>query len=67
LATQLELSNDKLKVLTTQVLFKTDIRLYSFAPFDVSANGDKFVINTLTERRTPFTLVENWTARLSAR
>jgi hypothetical protein len=64
MAAELDHSNGKLKVLSTQALFKAQIRLNLTAPFDVSANGDKFVINTLSEGRTPFTLVENWPARL---
>ena len=64
---ELDRSTGKLSVLSTQTLFQTHIRLYSFAPFDVSANGDKFLINALSEPRTPFTLVQNWTARLANR
>ena len=67
MAAELDHSNGKLKVLSTQALFKAQIRLNLTAPFDVSANGDRFVINTLSEQRTPFTLVQNWPARLSNR
>jgi eukaryotic-like serine/threonine-protein kinase len=35
LAAELDRSNEKLKVLSTQALFKSEIRRYSFAPFDV--------------------------------
>jgi len=63
MAAELDRSNGKLKVFSEQPLFKTEIRRYAFAPFDVSANGDKFVINTLAEPRTPFALVQNWRAR----
>ena len=37
----------------------------SFAPFDVSSDGTKFVINTLSSGPTPpLTLIGNWTATL---
>jgi eukaryotic-like serine/threonine-protein kinase len=35
-----------------------------FAPYDVTADGSKFVINTPEMQNTPLTLVVNWTARL---
>jgi serine/threonine protein kinase/Tol biopolymer transport system component len=35
-----------------------------FSPYDVTADGSRFVINTLSVQNTPLTLVVNWTARL---
>jgi len=54
---------------TIRALFKTRPRLGTQAygtPYDVSANGQRFLVNTLIQEATsePITLVVNWTAAL---
>jgi hypothetical protein len=34
-------------------------------PYDVIPDGNRFVINTVSETNTPLTLVVNWTGRLA--
>jgi hypothetical protein len=36
----------------------------SLAPYDVTPDGKKFVINAISEQSSPLTLLVNWTANL---
>ena len=49
-----------------QLLFETSVRLDGDYPYDVSADGQRFVVNTLVKDTTaaPITVVVNWTAAL---
>jgi Tol biopolymer transport system component len=55
---------DGIEVRATQALFKCDVQSTPFAPYDVTADGAKFVVNTAAARETQLTLVVNWTASL---
>ena len=65
MAAQLEAKGDSVEVGTTQVLFRSAVGT-SFAPYDVTSDGKKFVImTTQREQNTPLTLLVNWTASLN--
>jgi Tol biopolymer transport system component len=51
-------------------LFRADFKIVDIGyPFDVSADGKRFLVNELVsdERPAPITVVQNWTARLKER
>ena len=53
------------EVSTPTPLFQTRARINRY-PYDVSADGQRFLVNTLAEEPTsaPITLVVNWNAML---
>jgi dipeptidyl aminopeptidase/acylaminoacyl peptidase len=53
-----------IEVLMRQVLFKSPLDAPSFAPYDVTPDGKKFVINLLNQQNVPLTLMLNWKANL---
>jgi Tol biopolymer transport system component len=55
---------DGLQLGASQVLFGTDIAA-STAPYDVTPDGKRFVVNTPVFRNGPMTLIVNWKAKLS--
>ena len=60
---EVEEQDHTIEVRRAQALFRV-ASAASFSPYDVTPDGKKFVINTLTEQNTPLTLVVNWTANL---
>jgi len=56
-------NGNSIVVRTAQALFRSAAP-DSFAPYDVTPDGKKFVINTLREGNSPLTLMVNWTANL---
>jgi hypothetical protein len=67
---EIEEKGNSIVVRTPQALFRclrlSVVSVPSFAPYDVSPDGKKFVINTLTaENNTPLVLLVNWTANLN--
>ena len=50
-------------------LFRTDLAPSVSWRYDVARDGQRFLVNTSSgqERRTPITLVINWTERLAKR
>jgi DNA-binding winged helix-turn-helix (wHTH) protein/Tol biopolymer transport system component len=53
-------SSSKFQIGKTLALFQANPAFYSF-PFDVSPNGNRFIVNTAAPETTaPITLVENW-------
>jgi len=70
MAAEIEEKGNSIVVRTPQALFRclrlSVLSVPSFAPYDVSPDGKKFVINTLTaENNTPLVLLVNWTANLN--
>jgi len=64
MASDVEENGNSIQVRTPQALFRSAIQSAPFAPYDVTADGKKFVINTLSEHDEPLTLLVNWTASL---
>ena len=60
-----ELGGNGIELQAAQPLF-TAIVAEFFSPYDVTPDGNRFVINTpsATNENTSLTLVVNWTARL---
>src|SRR5262249_7040950 len=65
MAAQIEERGNSIEVQTTQPLFRAIAWSPSSSPYDVSADGKRFVVNTSANHTTPLTLVLNWTARLA--
>jgi eukaryotic-like serine/threonine-protein kinase len=63
MAAQVEEKGNSIEVRTPQPLFRSAVE-NSFAPYDVTADGKKFVINAISEQSSPLTLLVNWTANL---
>ena len=68
MAVDVEAEGDTLEVGIPQRLFHlaSDPTFVQRNPFDVTADGQRFLVNTLVEesRSTPITWVLNWTAEL---
>ena len=63
--TEVETKGNDLAVGKTSLLFKTAAQTgsYQFYPFDVSANGQRFLINSRPEQNNQeITVIANWTA-----
>jgi len=63
MAAPVEEKGNTLEVKTAKALFRAAVET-SFAPFDVTPDGRKFVVNTHSDENVPLTLVVNWTAGL---
>jgi hypothetical protein len=63
MAAEIDERGNSIKVRPAQALFRAAVSS-SLSPYDVTPDGKKFVINTLSEQNTPLTLVVNWTANL---
>ena len=63
MAVEVEARGNSIEARKAQPLFKAAVR-HPLAPYDVTADGKRFVINTVSNTNTPLTLVVNWTARL---
>ena len=63
MAAEVEEQGNGIEVRRAQALFRAGIAVPYF-PYDVTPDGKKFVINTLSEQNTPLTLVVNWTTNL---
>jgi len=67
-AAEIEETPGGINVRATKVLFRCcDFLYYEAAPYDVTADGKRFVIRTPTGREGPLTLVVNWMASLKSR
>jgi len=64
MAAEVEERGNSIQVQAAQVLFRVGAAGLTFSPYDVTPDGKKFIINTLSEQNTPLTLVVNWTANL---
>jgi len=66
MAAEVEEQGNIMVVRTSQALFRCTPVPYisSSAPYDVSPDGKKFVINSRSDDNTPLILVVNWTANL---
>jgi len=64
MAAEVEERGNGIEVQAAQVLFRVGAAGLTFSPYDVTPDGKKFIINTLSEQNTPLTLVVNWTANL---
>jgi serine/threonine protein kinase len=62
-AAEIEETRYAVRVRATKVLFRCNIA-QSFAPYDVTADGKRFVINTVAGPEGPLNLIVNWTASL---
>jgi len=51
---------------TPQVLFQTSMPVIPFCKYDVSGDGQRFLVNSVVgeARANPITLIQNWTAEL---
>jgi len=59
-------TTDGLRFTTPKKLFDLQFKRGEFVPYDVSPNGDRFLVNTYGEEAfsTPLALVQNWAAGL---
>ena len=64
MAAQVEEKGNSIELRTPQVLFRSGVETPSGAPYDVTPDGKKFVINAISEQGSPPTLLVNWTANL---
>ena len=64
MAAEVDQKSGSIEVGTPQVLFRSVVATSPFAPYDVTPDGKKFILNTLSEENTPLTLMVNWTASL---
>jgi eukaryotic-like serine/threonine-protein kinase len=60
---EVEARGNSFEARKAQPLFKVE-GATSASPYDVSADGKRFVIDIESKKSTPLTLVVNWTARL---
>jgi hypothetical protein len=67
MAAEVEEKGNSIVVRTPQLLFRSAVVSNAFAPYDVTSDGKKFVMNTFTEQSEALTLVVNWTANLKKR
>ena len=67
MAAQVEEKGNSIELRTPQVLFRSGVEAPSGAPYDVTPDGKKFVINAINEQSSPLTLLVNWTANLKKR
>jgi len=67
MAEEVEEKGNSIVLRTAQALFRSAAASASFAPYDVTPDGKKFVINALSEGNSPPTLLVNWTANLKKR
>jgi serine/threonine protein kinase len=64
MAEEVEEKGNSIAVRTAQALFRSEVSYPSFAPYDVTPDGKRFVINVPSEQSSPLTLLVNWTANL---
>jgi Tol biopolymer transport system component len=67
MAAKVEEKGDSIELRKAQALFRCALLIPSFpssAPYDVSPDGSKFVINTFSDESTALILLVNWTASL---
>jgi hypothetical protein len=62
-AVQVEERGNSIEVQLAQPLFQTAVAR-AVAPYDVSPDGKRFVVNTVANTNATLTLVVNWPARL---
>jgi eukaryotic-like serine/threonine-protein kinase len=67
MAAQVEERGSSIEVRTAQPIFRAAVATDPFSPYDVTADGKRFVITTLSNTNTSLTLVVNWTARLGTK
>jgi len=65
MAAEVEARGNSFEARKAQPLFRGAMSTAPFSPYDVTPDGKRFVINTVSNPNTPLTLVVNWTARLS--
>jgi Tol biopolymer transport system component len=63
MAALVDAKGNSIEVRTPQVLFRSAVGATG-APYDVTPDGKKFVINVISEQSSPLTLLVNWTANL---
>jgi len=63
MAAEVEAKGNSLEARKAQPMFRAAAARF-FSPYDVTPDGKRFVINTLSNTNAPLTLVVNWTARL---
>jgi hypothetical protein len=66
MAADIKESGDGIEVGIPHALFRSEISAAA-APYDVTPDGKRFVINTPSRRDGPLTLIVNWTASLNKR
>jgi dipeptidyl aminopeptidase/acylaminoacyl peptidase len=64
MAAEVEARGNSFEARKAQPLFRGAMSTEPFSPYDVTPDGKRFVINTVSNPNTPLTLVVNWTARL---
>jgi serine/threonine protein kinase len=67
MAAEIEARSNSFEARKAQPLFRAAVLTAAFSPYDVTPDGKRFVINTVSNPNTPLTLVVNWTARLGNR
>ena len=67
MAEEVQEKGNSIVVRTAQLLFKSVATASSFAPYDVTPDGKKFVINALSEGNSPLIVIVNWMANLKKR
>ena len=65
MAAQIEYKDSGIQVRTPEAVLQAGIEMVIFEPYDVTRDGKKFVVNTLSDMEGPLTLMVNWTARVT--
>jgi hypothetical protein len=64
MAAEIEAKGNSFEVRKPQPLFRAAAPPTFLSPYDVTPDGKRFVINTMSNTNQPLTLVVNWTERL---
>ena len=64
MAAQIENNDNAIEVHTPETVLRAGIEMVIFEPYDVTRDGKRFIVNTLSDMDDPLTLMVNWNARL---
>jgi eukaryotic-like serine/threonine-protein kinase len=64
MAAEVEARGNSFQARKAQPLFRAAVDASSTSPYDVTPDGKRFVVYTISNPNTPLTLVVNWPARL---
>ena len=64
MAAEVEARGNSFQARKAQPLFRATLQASYSSPYDVTADGKRFVMYTVSNPNTPLTLVVNWPARL---
>jgi eukaryotic-like serine/threonine-protein kinase len=64
LAAQMDENDSGIQIGTPRVLFRSPVFTNAYAPYDVTPDGQKFIMNLTGEHDSPLTLIVNWMEEL---